>query len=422
MVEQDNRKYTMKKTLACLCAAVISSFCLIQAAQADEISELKAQMKAKQKQMQAMQAKIEALESTQAVDAAEIAEGPKYLISKKILDKFELGGIVEMEFVNTQSDASTGESEPHLAFDKVCLQPVFHINEDIRIEAALDIEEGGANLDEAYFIFDNLPFNSKLQIGKDDRFFKAEVYTERYPLAGNAFWRDEETGILIETEYKPFYGALSWGNGLELAFVSPGKDASNGDAYDLMQDDGKSSDYTGMKQFAGGLGFKQELGKLGKIDILGWGLSGELSSADISFLQTNLSNYTSNNDDQYRFGVNVSYDLDDLNLTGQYIDAEDGELDRSAWFIQPSYSFDLPFDWKYCKGHRFLLRYGELDVDNTVAFARPATWNREELTLGLISDITKNLTAKIEYTWDDEATGNSDVNNDELVMRLEYEF
>jgi len=397
------------------------NFCFLKPSYADEISELKAQMKLMQKQMQAMQAKIEALE-TQAPQLAEATEGPKYLISKELLDKFELGGTVEMEFVNTQSDISTGESEPYLNFDKVCLQPAIQITEDIRVEAALDIEEGGANLDEAYFIFSNLPFNSTVQIGKDDRFFKAGIYTERYPLASNAFWRDEETGILIKTEYEPFYGALSWGNGLELAFVSPGKDASNGDAYDLMQDDGKSSDYTGMKQVAGGLGFKQELGKLGKIDILGWGLRSELSSDDISFLQTNLSDYTSSDDDQYRFGINASYDFADLNLTGQYVDAEDGELDRSAWFIQPSYKFELPFDWKYCKEHRFLLRYGELDVDNTAAFTRPATWDREELTVGLISDITKNLIAKLEYTWDDETTGNGDVNNDELVMRLEYAF
>ena len=57
----------MKKTIICLYIAVVFSFCLAQAVHADELSELKAQMKTMQKQMQEMQKKIERLEAEKAL-------------------------------------------------------------------------------------------------------------------------------------------------------------------------------------------------------------------------------------------------------------------------------------------------------------------------------------------------------------------
>ena len=41
-------------------------------------------------------------------------------------------------------------------------------------------------------------------------------------------------------------------------------------------------------------------------------------------------------------------------FVGQFIDAKDGQLERYAWFVQPSYKFTLPFNFKYANDHRLL--------------------------------------------------------------------
>ncbi|MFH1783234.1 MAG: hypothetical protein ABH848_06425 [Candidatus Omnitrophota bacterium] len=402
---------------------IIFSYVLLFSASslyADELSELKVQMKAMQKEMGKMQKKIEALE-IQAPQAAKEAEGKKYAISKEVLEKFELGGEIEIEFVDTQKDTSTGEAEPHFQLDKIRLEPELQITEDIRFEADIDFDEDTADIDECYFMFQNLPSNSSLQIGKDDRFFKAEKYTERSPLAGTAFWKDEEWSLLLETEHEPFYAAFAWSQGLELDLKEVGEDDSS-DVYEMIQDDTRKSSYNGIREVSLGLGLKKELGDFGEIDILGWGLYNQLSSADISFLKSNLNSYTSDDDDQYRAGINLEYELGDFSLVAQYIDAQDGKLDRETWFIQPSCKVELPFGWKYCNGHRLLARYGRLDVDNAKSFSTPAAWDREELTLAVITDIAENFKLKSEYTINEEDTGNGEVDNNELVMQLEYEF
>ena len=132
--------------------------------------------------------------------------------------------------------------------------------------------------------------------------------------------------------------------------------------------------------------------------------------------------YTSNDDDQYRIGTNFNYILGNFNFLTQYINAEDGDLDRYAWFVQPSYKVKLPWDWKYCKAHDLLVRYGQYRVDTTTAFSKPCTWDREELTFAVITDIVKNIQLKTEYSINDEDTGNGDVNNNELLMQLKVKF
>ncbi|MBU0649524.1 YbaB/EbfC family nucleoid-associated protein, partial [Patescibacteria group bacterium] len=403
----------MKKMVSAVVLFIACIFYLVPAAQADEVSEVKEQMKAMQEQMKAMQKKIEALEA-QAPEAA--VAGPRFAQSMEMVEGFKLGGEAAMFFTDIQKDGSTNEPEPHFGLDKICLLPAIQITEDISVEAALDIEEGGANLDELYFIFENMPLDSSLTVGKDDRFFKTKRFTERYPFAGTAFWRDEEIGILWETESDPFYTALSWSQGLELNTGNFNQDGS----YDIMQDDGKNSNHGGIRQVSAGLGFAKELGESAKIDILGWGLYSKLSSADITFLKSNLTAYTSNDDNQQRLGANLTYEIGNFNIVTQYIDAEDGKLDRKAWFIQPSCKVELPVDWKYCKDNRFLVRYGELKVDNTESTGSTCTWDRTELTLAILTDIANSLVLKTEYTIDDEETGAGDVNNNELLIWLEY--
>jgi len=52
-------------------------------------------------------------------------------------------------------------------------------------------------------------------------------------------------------------------------------------------------------------------------------------------------------------------------------------------------------------------------------------WERR-LTFGILTGITRNVTLKTEYNWNDEDTGGSgdagDPDNDELVVQLEVKF
>lgn len=433
----------MKKMTIYFVGLVIFTLLMIKTTYADEFSELKEQMKAMQERMEIMQKTINRLEAERALTKESVQtrqmeemqrkienletqasisdEGQKTADLENIFHKIEWHGEVEWEFVDTMKDDSTGEAEPHFQLDKVRLEPEIQITEDIRFEADLDFDGSSAEADEFYFIFENLPFNSTMQIGKDDRFFKADKMTERYPLAGNAFWKDEEIGFLLETEHEPFYAALSWSQGLELDFKDVGEDDTS-DVYSLMQDDTRRSSFNGVKEVSIGVGIEKDIEDLGKIDVLVWGLYNQLSAADISFLKTNLNSYSVDTHDQYRAGVNVEYEIDHFSFVSQYIDAKDGQLERYAWFVQPSYKFELPFGWKYANDHRLLFRYGKLVVDSPKTFDKPVSWDRKELTFAVITDITKNFRLKTEYTIDEEKTGAGDVDNNEFVAQLEYEF
>lgn len=417
------------------CVAAPSAF----ADEASEISELKGQIRTLQEQMNDMQrsyqqqlqmleAKLNAMEAARTTAQALPAvpaqpAGPKFALSKEIVEKFELGGELEFEFVDVSKDNNTGEPEPHLQIDKFVLEPEVQITDDIRFEGDIQFDEDSVKMDEYYFEIENLPFDTEVTIGKDDRFMKMKRYTETHSLPEKAFWQDEENAILIENEFGPFYSALSWSQGLELDDKAIGEDSASGDHNDVIQDDTRKSAFNGLKQVSAGLGVKKDLGSFGEIDVMGWGIFGQLSRADRGFLVSNLNSYSSTSDRQRRTGVNLDYRWKKLNLAGQYVDAEDGKLDRYAWHLQPSVLLSLPVDWKYAKDHRLLARYSRYDVENNrKTFSKPLTWGRKAITLGLLTDITETITLKNEYTMNDERTGGGDIDNNEFLSQVEWEF
>ncbi|MFT5206861.1 MAG: hypothetical protein ACI9CF_000602 [Candidatus Omnitrophota bacterium] len=402
-----------------LTLAIVSTYMLILPASADEISILRDQMQVMQAEMQAMRIEMASLKG---LEPSQLIKGPQVFRTKLPVQGIELGGEVEIEIVDTEDDVATGEPEQHMQIDKVRLELEVQINEDMRFEADIDFADGGVDLDEYYFIFQNLPLNSTLQVGLDDRFFKGPRGTERYPLAANAFWRDEELGLLWEAEVNDVYIAFSLSQGLELDTRDIGEDDSTGDAYALIHDDSRGAAYNGFHEFSGGLGYEFDLGEAGQLEILAWGLISKLSNADKAFLTTSLNNYSSTDDDQTRIGLNFEYSIGSLGLAGQFIDARDGDFDRYAWYLQPTFDFTLPVDWKYGTEQQLLFRYGQLMIDNDATFNLPGTWDREEYTFALITQIAENMKLKTEYTIAEEETGARDINNNELMLQLEYQF
>jgi hypothetical protein len=436
----------MKKLISCVCLLLIYNFCLIEVGYADEVSDLKEQIKILQKQMKKqsklikqMSARIEKLESKEG-----FKQEVEYQVKKEVIEildkqgyvtvgedgaykgglssikekKFEIGGELELEYVNTENDVSTEEPNPHFQLDKLVLKPKVSFNEDIQLKAEIDIDQSSAEVTNCYIQFSEIPFLNYIKVGLEDRFISMNRKTESYPLAGNSFWRDEELGIFMYKEYKPFYAHFSVSQGLEIDSKQVGEDSS----YKMFHDNTRTSNYVGIKEAGLGLGVKKELGKLGALDILLFGYTGKLSNEDIGELKSLLSDYSSNNDNQYKSGLNFNYKIQNFNLSAQYIQARDGSLDRDVWYIQPSYKIELPFNFKYLKDYECLVRYGKYNIDTQRSFSKPATWDREELTFGVIAEVKKDVKLKTEYCINDEKTGSSKVNNDEFLMQLEVKF
>ena len=112
--------------------------------------------------------------------------------------------------------------------------------------------------------------------------------------------------------------------------------------------------------------------------------------------------------------------LKELTLVGEGARFDDGVLERTAWYVQGSHKWK--FKRTYLCSFEPLIRYGKLDTDWTKSFSKSASWDREMLTVALITELAKNVKLKAEYYINDEKTGDRSVNNDEFLVQLEYKF
>ena len=108
-------------------------------------------------------------------------------------------------------------------------------------------------------------------------------------------------------------------------------------------------------------------------------------------------------------------------MIGQYLKAKDGCLDRTGWFVQPSYKVTVP-KWQRFNGYEFVYRYNDLDVDLPNDPADFLTWNRQQQIFALIISAYKNVKLKTEVFINDEDTGADDIENDEFLTQLEIKF
>ena len=109
--------------LALVCAGIIS-----QPVLADDISELKAQLKAMQEQMQVMQSKLEAQDTTlkqQQKTTTEIKHQQAFrekdkdarAVAHQVADSLSIGGVIEVVGNHTNSDGWSGESASDIVLD-----------------------------------------------------------------------------------------------------------------------------------------------------------------------------------------------------------------------------------------------------------------------------------------------------------------
>lgn len=334
-----------------------------------------------------------------------------------------LKGELEYELVDTEDAGSgTSESDPHLQLDKLVLQPVVKIGDGIKMDAQIYVQESKAFLNEIHTKFSNLGGgDSWLDVGLYERWAKSHYkrITEGYPLIGTAFWRDDALTITWGRKYQSLYWMLSVGNGYEIDDKQVAEDG--GSVQQTIHDDHSTSDFDSL-EWGVNLGYCGELGN-GKVDLLVFYYLDSLSDSDIATLTGFLpATYTSTDDDKNRLGFGVKYVWADWKVVGQYITAEDGDLDRDGYAVELSRQFEFS-DGEWFTGVTPVLSYGELNVDTYDQDpSKPQSWDREKAIVGLIFDLYKNAKIKAEYYLNDEDTGGSDVDNDEILVQMEVKF
>lgn len=358
-------------------------------------------------------------------------EPPQY-IKSYAGDKIKIGGELEFEYVKTQDDEDFSAKNPEGRFqvDKVRFTAKAKARDDIEFKFKLDFEIDEVEIDEAYLTFEDIIVSDQeISLGLQDRFISDSIerWTEGSPMARTAFYKYPDLGIQYKGKYESVYWCASLTNGLvisddeELNTKQIGEDKKGRDT--IIRDDTEEKDPNVNKQVGIGLGLAPNLGDYGFLDVLAFGYFSKLSDGDLEALsELPDAPDAEDNDDrtQLRFGANLTYTKDALEIYGQYVKAEDSFLLRHSWFVQASYKLDL--DLKYLKAIQPLFRYGEYCTNRTPEEDEPLTWDRKRTTIALLNHIEERMILKLEYAINDEITGGDKPKNDEFLAQLEYKF
>jgi hypothetical protein len=249
---------------------------------------------------------------------------------------------------------------------------------------------------------------------------------------------------------------FSVGNGYTLDTNQVGFDNAPFNA--IVQDNRQIEDDLSIREIGVGLGYRRSFDSLGEAELLGFYYNDRLNDLSVEFLENTLTLRDIVTGDPIaghgdvedrrseRFGFGGEYFLsaehlvgedaranDGLRLQGQWISGDDAELRRKGWYIQGSYRWSFPvrllFD-RYFRSIEPLVRYGELDTNLSPVPTLAGTWDRQQLAVGAIIEVTGEVFFKVEYMFNHEDTGGevpgvpgpSHVDNDELVVELLLSF
>jgi hypothetical protein len=277
-----------------------------------------------------------------------------------------------------------------------------------------------AYLGEAHVRFRGLPLSSYLDVGLYERYPKDHYKqkTEGYPLIGSAFWRDDYWQITWAGKANCFYWRLSAGNGYSVGERSVSED--NATAFRMMADRASDSDFH-CWEWGLNMGIQTTLAEKANLDVLGFIYTDGLSDEDMAELQASLPGYDSHSRTKRRWGTGIKLTYPPFTFYTQCLKARDGELDRDGWFAELSYKIKLRQN-SWFTAVEPVLSYGVLNVDWDKAPGSPWSWDREKLILALIFDLCPNVKLKAEYYWNQEDTGDGQVDNNECLLQLEIKF
>ena len=250
---------------------------------------------------------------------------------------------------------------------------------------------------------------------------------------------------------------LSVGNGYVLNNRAVGFDRSS--INEIVQDDRNvNGDDLTLSSLEGAVRYRRNFDWLGEIGMFAMLNHDRLSDDSREFLQEELTVRNnagaavggygdSSSRKSRRYGLGADYFLparslfgssiktrrrDGLHLLANWIEAVDGDdFERTSWFGQAAYRYSFPYRLiadRYMRSVTALVRYGEWETNLDKEVALPGTWDRERLLLALITEVTREVEIKVEYTLNWENTGGgggagpSSVDNNELMIELQLFF
>lgn len=335
----------------------------------------------------------------------------------------DLYGELEFEFVSAQEGVEGGGGDPdaHFQIDQLYLYPTAKYKDLAFFSADIAIKPSDTQtglLEEAWARFFILPFGTYVEAGINDLFLSnIQRKTETEILIENAFYRDDALGVRVGG--KPL-DWLYWEASATNEFQLGTRVASEDSSFPLIADRRNNANASERLNLGLAVGFNPDLGRYGKFDILPFYYDSLLSENDIRFLQA-IPGYGATNpaNNKQRYGVNLRYDYSDFTIMGQLLVAEDGALNRTGWFVQPSYVLYKNPNWQWLNSYELVYRYNDLQVDLPHIFANSLTWDRQQHVFALLVGLIDKTSLKFEYIINDEKTGGAEVKNNEFMIQAE---
>lgn len=363
--------------------------------------------------------------------------GQKPGLASKKKHWLQFGGVAEVEFVAYDTNRTLrqagglAESQPRFQIDKITLGARIELHKyaSFRADFEYDKIDDGTKLDYAYLDlhFKDLPTKPGLRAGIVKIPYKPDRRTERYPIAGTAFFRDEELGV----QYSGGWKCLLWG--LDLAMVRELDEAVTGEdrgaLSDIIQDDrnNQKSDVSKHMLLRPRIGLHHDFGEPGELKVLAFFETGKMDADDRSFLQA-LPGYSGGGHTKRKWGILAEHHVPTAILAdgefivqGFFADAEDGDLDRQGWYVLVSHKWHVGVSG--LESLEPFFRYGDWNVGGVTPTAGNArTWDRDEVTFGALVEVFKDLRFKVEYTFEnaDRPTGSLDLDYFSITSEVKF--
>jgi|GEM_PF-6566215 len=329
---------------------------------------------------------------------------------------FKFGGELEFEYVDADKDSKN----PHGNFqlDTFYLYPDVAIGDDWQLYGEIAIKSSDTIAEEVWAKYTCPKTSMWIEFGVNDyRNARLDRISEAEILIETAFYRNDASGIFLGGD---FGGGTYWGASVTNTQTLEGKQPGEDDSHQLLSDGRNINGTDATHMYGLVLGYKGDIGDV-NFDIMPFMYDGKLSEGDMGTLE-GIEGYgdlddkaaLSSNDDKTRAGLNLHLSSGPFDLLCQYLTSEDGDLERTGWFLQPAFELNDTF--------QFMYRYSNLDVDVDNAMSDSYTWDRQQHVFSAVQSVSHTIKMKYEYFINDEDTGSSDVDNDELLVQIEVHF
>ena len=360
-----------------------------------------------------------------------------------------LGGEIETEFVDVEGPGGFTNQDltynkvknrsPHMRIDKAVLSTRINYSENLHYKFELRFGDKRANVDKHYARWSLPSFRTLIELGKNKPMIATKRHTEGYPLIGTAFWKGREYHITSKTQYE-LGENIQADLGLSFAMKRPlgTDDAAEDKSFKMMvysdyeDRDGQTFEYggsLGMKAFGVSADGWYYTGTL--IDDYDWKYNlGFLPGYDD--IADSKDEWAEDDKTHWWYGGRVGVDQKNIHIRAEYINALDGLLPRSGFYVEGSYRMKLD----QIKNIEPLVRFGNLNIErHEETMGDPQTWDREMITLAFLCRLNDYLSIKTEYYLLNEITGgkkttdddgkvvdNTRVNDNQFLLQLKFEF